>query len=204
GDPDLQAFVLIGDAESVLDRLPPIRARQRILLSAGQIDHGRAEDRPESGDLHPTAEPKLLAIAQVLERAGNVAVKAQVSDFCIGPAAADGCIDLVAADGETALVEPESVGDAKPAAVADRGSADDVGKALREAGAHREDAGLAIEAIALADGGLDREAGQVETPVEAIGDTGAILPSVVARKAIEREQVRIFQIDRAGILVGNR
>ena len=38
-------------------------------------------------------------------------------------------------------------------------------------------------------------------PVEAVGDAGAILDPVVTGKAIEREEVRIFEVDRARILV---
>src|SRR5205085_4225115 len=83
------------------------------------------------------------------------------------------------------------------------GSADDVGQAVGEAGAGGKDARLVVEAVALADGGPDGDSGEVERPVYAVGHPGAVLPAVVAGEAIEREEVRILEVDRAGILVGD-
>jgi hypothetical protein len=62
--------------------------------------------------------------------------------------------------------------------------------------------GLVGQAIGLADRGLDPPARPFELPVEPVGKAHAVLDPVVARKAVEREQVGIFQIDRPGVLVG--
>ena len=44
---------------------------------------------------------------------------------------------------------------------------------------------------------------QVDCPVGAIGDADAVLPAVVAGEAVQGEQVRILEVDRAGVLVGD-
>jgi hypothetical protein len=41
----------------------------------------------------------------------------------------------------------------------------------------------------------------IEIPVEAVGYTGAIFPTVIAWEAIEREKVAVLQVDRTSILI---
>src|SRR5205085_12576968 len=155
-----------------------------VLAHAGQVDHGRAEDRPVAGEANPAAEADFLAVAKILDRRVDVAVEAELAYRRIGMAAADDGVDLVAANGEIVLVEAETVGEGELAAELDGGSADDVGQAVGEAGAGGKDARLVVEAVALADGGPDGDSGEVERPVYAVGHPGAVLPAVVAGEAI--------------------
>ena len=59
------------------------------------------------------------------------------------------------------------------------------------------------EAIALADRAGDREVGPVERPIEPIGYAGGVFPAVVAREAVEREEIAVLEVDRARILIRN-
>src|SRR5687768_12191463 len=56
GHAELDTVVVVEDTEPVPDRLEAIRERERILVAIGEIDHGRAEDRPITGETHPAAE----------------------------------------------------------------------------------------------------------------------------------------------------
>jgi len=203
GQAKLDAIVVIEDAEAVADRLEPVGDRQRILLPAGEVDHGRAEDRPIAGEADPPAEPDLLAVAQILDRRIDVPVEPQIADRGIGPQAADDGVDLVAAQRHAVLVDAEAVGEADEAADAQVAAADEIGEAPRQAGARRQDRRPAIEAVALADRRAERDAGQIHRPVGAVGDAHAVFPAVVAGESVQREEVRILEVDRTGILVGD-
>src|SRR3546814_1903452 len=50
--------------------------------------------------------------------------------------------------------------------------------------------------------GIDRDARQAQRIIDAVGEPRRILEPIIASEAIEREQVRILEIDGARILVG--
>src|SRR6185295_17762618 len=126
----LDAIVVVEDAETVTDRLETVGERERVLPSIGEVDHGRAEDRPVAREADPAAEPDLLAVAQILDRRVDVAVEPQIADRRIGPAAADGRIDFVAAGRERVLVEAEAVDEGDQPADLQCGAPDNVGEAV--------------------------------------------------------------------------
>src|SRR4051812_4601833 len=84
GDPDFEAIVVIADADAMAHRFVAVGDRQRILATVGEIDDGRAEDRPVAGEADPAAESNLLAVAQILDRRIDIAVEAQIADRRIG------------------------------------------------------------------------------------------------------------------------
>ena len=57
--------------------------------------------------------------------------------------------------------------------------------------------------VRLANRGVDPPARPVILPIEPQGEPHPVLNPVVTREPVEREQVGIFQIDRAGIFVGH-
>src|SRR3954453_497982 len=67
----------------------------------------------------------------------------------------------------------------------------------------RENINISPKSITLANIAIDREIGALQRPVQAIGYARGVFPPVVAGEAVEREQVAVFEIDRAGILIGN-
>src|SRR4030095_4965122 len=46
GHAKLQAFIFVSDAETMTHRLISVRQRQWILFLAGEVEHGRPEQRP--------------------------------------------------------------------------------------------------------------------------------------------------------------
>src|SRR3954466_7586817 len=63
GETELDAIVVVGNAEPVADRIEAVGDRERVLATAGEVDHGGAEDRPVAGEADPAAEADLLAVA---------------------------------------------------------------------------------------------------------------------------------------------
>src|SRR6185503_15845537 len=97
---------------------------------------------------------------------------------------AEGEVDLISADREIVFVDAVAVRDIDEAAVADAGPPDDVRDAPGEAGAFGEDVAKGAEAVALADGAVDRDVLPLERPVEAVGDARRVFPPVVTGEAI--------------------
>ena len=126
----LKAIVLVLNAETVPHRLEPVGERQRIFVLVGQVDHGRAEDRPVALEQHSAGEPEFLLVAQILDRGIDVAVEPQVAELNVGLLGTDREVDLVPADGEIVLVDPIAVRDVDQASVADARPSDEVGEAI--------------------------------------------------------------------------
>src|SRR4051794_28294287 len=77
----LQTFVLILNPEAVPDGRESVSGRERILRRAGQVDHGRSEDRPIAPKQHPAGKPQLLPVAEILDRRIDVPVQPQIADL---------------------------------------------------------------------------------------------------------------------------
>src|SRR5207248_2602478 len=159
-----------------------------------------AEHRPVTVEQEPRGDAKLLLVAQIFDGRIDVAVEFEIADLGVGLGGPDREVDLVSADGEIALVDPVAVSDVDEPAVADPGSPDDVGYAPGQPGALRENIAQGSETIALADRARDRQVSALERPIEAVGNTRGILPTVVAGEAVEGEQVAVLEVDRPRIL----
>src|SRR3546814_608327 len=203
GQRDRQAIIVIGKAEPVANRLEPVAGAERVLLRARQVDDRRTEDRPVARKGDAAAGAHFLAVLQILGHADDVAVEARIAKHGVGRPAADRRIEFVAADGQTVLVEPEAVGEAQKIPVGDGGAPDDVGGAVGQTSTVGEQRRLARQAIALPDHGADVEAGAAVVPFEAIGDARAVLEPVVTVEAVDREQIAVFEVEGARILVRN-
>src|SRR5579859_3883800 len=212
---EFEAIILVGEADARFHRIAifvDVRIDQWIVLVAGEIERGRAKQRPALEERQATTEAEFLMVPQILDRVADMAVELEIARLEIGLLIAERRVDLVAADGETLPVDTETMGEAQEASVAQRGAPDDVGGPSRKARPRRKDAEpggtrrnvrRGVEAIALADDRSQREVRQIQRIFEAVGDARAIFPAIIARKAVEREKVRILQIDRACILVGD-
>src|SRR3546814_2169228 len=82
------------------------------------------------------------------------------------------------------------MGEAQEIPVRNRRSSDDVRRAVGQAGAVGEQAGLVGQAIALPDDAVDVEPRTAVIPFEAIGDACAVLEPVVTVEAVDREKIR--------------
>src|SRR3546814_8608308 len=89
------------------------------------------------------------------------------------------------------LVEPVAMGEAQEIPVRNRRSSDDVRRAVGQAGAVGEQAGLVGQAIALPDDAVDVEPRTAVIPFEAIGDACAVLEPVVTVEAVDRKSTRL-------------
>ena len=89
GEANLQAVVLILNAEAVADGLPTIGKRQRVFVLVGKVDDGRAEDRPVTTEQDPRGQPQLFLVAQVLDRRVDVPIEPQIADLRVGLLRAD-------------------------------------------------------------------------------------------------------------------
>ncbi len=112
-------------------------------------------------------------------------------------------VGFIAAQGQTVLIQPVAMREFDDIAKTHGGTADKVGCAAAEAGTFGQERVLVGQAIALAERGRHAQAGALEAPVKAIGKSHAVFDPVIPRKAVERKQVGVFQIDRARILVRN-
>src|SRR5579884_1192742 len=119
GKANLNAVVLVLDAEAVPHRLETVGEGQRVLVLVGEVDYGCSEQRPVALEQHPSGEPQFLDIAEILDRRIDVPVELQVADLGVGLVGADGEVHLVPANREGALVDAITVGDVDEAAVAD-------------------------------------------------------------------------------------
>src|SRR5579884_3856290 len=193
----LDAIVLIFDAQAITNRLEPVGDGKRVLVLAGEIDDAGAEDRPIFAEQDSPCDPQFLDVTKVLDGRVDITVQPEIADLGIGLLRPDGEIDFITPDRERVLVDSESVREIDEPAVADIGSANDIGNPSGEAGSLREDIRQAAEPVALADVAFDREVLAVERPVDAIGDPRRVLPAVVPGEAVQREQVAVFEVDRA-------
>src|SRR6476619_6507039 len=74
---------------------------------------------------------------------------------------------------------------------------------VRKSCAFRKNPWTLGEPIALTDGASDRQIRSFEGPVHTISYARCVFPAVVTRKAVEREQVAVLEVDCARILVRN-
>ena len=202
GHRQFKAIVAIGQAEPGAQRLEPVGGIEWVFLPVSQVDDGRPEQRPVARERDAAGGAQFLAILQILDR-GDVAVQPQVADFGISPFISDRRVEFVAPHGEAVLVEPIAPGQLDDVAQAQFGSPDDVGHPIRQTGAVGHHRSLVGQADRLAQRGAQAQPGALEFPVEAVSEAHQVLDPVVAGEAVEREQVRILKIDRAGILVGH-
>src|SRR3546814_14741887 len=95
------------------------------------------------------------------------------------------------------------MGEAQEIPVRNRRSSDNVRRAVGQAGAVGEQAGLVGQAIALPDDAVDVEPRTAVIPFEAIGDACAVLEPVVTVEAVDREKIAVLEVEGARILVRN-
>src|SRR5205085_7845478 len=162
------------------------------------------EDRPVARELYAPGDAKFFLVAQVLDRCADVAIEAKVTNLGICFIATDGEIELVATNRQIVLIHTESVCDVDKPTVPHPRPADEIGKAVGEAGTFRENPGATRDAVALTNRRADGQVRPIERPVESVSYARRIFPAIVAREAAQCEQVAVLEIDRAGILVGNR
>ena len=65
---NLEAIVVIQDADPVADRVEALRLAQRVLGAVGEVDHRRSEDRPVTGKGDAPADPHFLAPSKPVGR----------------------------------------------------------------------------------------------------------------------------------------
>src|SRR3546814_12666191 len=85
------------------------------------------------------------------------------------------------------------MGEAQEIPVRNRRSSDNVRRAVGQAGAVGEQAGLVGQAIALPDDAVDVEPRTAVIPFEAIVDACAVLEPVVTVEAVDREKIAVLE-----------
>src|SRR3954454_21355036 len=144
---NLQAIVLVLNAEAVPNRLPPVSHRQRILVFVSQINDGRAEDRPIAMEEDSARNPDFLLIAKIFHGSIDVTIELQVANLKIGLCRADCQVDFVPAGGEVAFVDTVAVGDVDQSSETDTRATNDVGHAIVETGSRGKDASPVRQSI---------------------------------------------------------
>src|SRR3546814_7609287 len=132
------------------------------------MDYGGTVDRPVASESPARAKPELLPVPKVFKE--DVSIKSEITDGDVGLPGADRGVDLVAAEGEIVLVQPEAVDDRYIVAPAKCGAAHEIGEAIGQTGALREQRGLVSQTIALTDEASQRKSGHVEVTFRAQGD----------------------------------
>src|SRR3546814_3215442 len=87
GDAELKAFVLIGKADPVADRLETNGDGERVFAPGGEIDDGGTVDRPVASESPARAQPDLLPVPKVFKE--DVAIKSEITDGDVGLPGAD-------------------------------------------------------------------------------------------------------------------
>src|SRR3546814_13854572 len=106
------------------------------------MDYGGTVDRPVASESPARAKPELLPVPKVFKE--DVSIKSEITDGDVGLPGADRGVDLVAAEGEIVLVQPEAVADRYIVAPAKCGAAHEIGEAIGQTSALREQRGLEI------------------------------------------------------------
>src|SRR4029078_12298422 len=85
---------------------------QGVLALVGEVEDGRAEDRPIAMEQHSPRQPQFLLVAQVLDGRVDVSIQAQIADLNVGLVGADGEVELASTQRPIVLVELDTIAEA--------------------------------------------------------------------------------------------
>src|SRR6187551_3450756 len=94
GQAKLQAIVLIQYAQPMSHRREAVGDGQGVLSLVGEIEDGRAEDRPIAAEQDTAGKAQLFLVAQILDRGIDIAVEAEVANLDVGLIRADREVEL--------------------------------------------------------------------------------------------------------------